>query len=255
MAREPLNLSPLALYFALGLITPIAHAAHPLESDDTGTQGAGHWQLEVNTDQTRTRASGQTAWARQLNATLTRGVTDTLDLAASLPLQRNRAPGERTHRSVGDVALQAKWRFYDDGSGWSLALRPTVTLPTGHSSKGFGNGRATAALALISTLEAGDWVWLANASATFNSNRVGERQRLCAASTAVLYKLTDQWSLAMDVGASRRAMPGGRGTDRFALLGAIWHVDDKTDLDWGWRRSLSGRPVLNTFGVGLTVRW
>ena len=89
----------------------IAYAAHPLISDDSGTQGAGNWQLEVNTDHTRTRDDGQTAWARQLNTTLTRGVTDELDVAANLPLQRNSASGEPAQSGVADVTVQAKWRF------------------------------------------------------------------------------------------------------------------------------------------------
>ncbi|WP_313082819.1 hypothetical protein [Pulveribacter sp.] len=52
-----------------------AQAAHPLITDDTGTQGAGRWQFELNTDHTRARDryAGTTAWERELNATLTRG--------------------------------------------------------------------------------------------------------------------------------------------------------------------------------------
>ena len=82
---------------------------------------------------------------------------------------------------------QAKWRFYDNKQGWSLALRPAVTLPTGSDSKGLGNGRATAGATLISTLEAGDWTWLANAGYTFNDNfmtldRIDDRLEKLAAS-------------------------------------------------------------------------
>ena len=115
-----------AALLLLAGFTPSAYAAHPLISDDSGTQGAGNWQLEVNTDHTRTRDDGQTAWARQLNTTLTRGVTDELDVAANLPLQRNSASGEPAQSGVADVTVQAKWRFYDNKQGWSLALRPAV---------------------------------------------------------------------------------------------------------------------------------
>lgn len=71
----------------------------------------------------------------------------------------------------------------------------------------------------------------------------------------MLFKASEQWTLAADIGASRGAEPGGRRTEKFALLGAIFHVNDKTDLDIGWRRSLGSKPVSNTVGVGLALRW
>ena len=117
------------------LAVPAARAAHPLLTDDPGLQGAGHWQLEVNTDHARTRDGGATFWARQVNTTLTRGMTDQVDIAFNLPLQRQTAPGEPTQSGVGDVGLQLKWRFYDNGQGWALGVRPTLTLPTGSTRK------------------------------------------------------------------------------------------------------------------------
>ena len=44
-------------------------------------------------------------------------------------------------------------------------------------------------------------------------------------------------------------------TNKFAVLGTIYHLNDKTDLDIGWRRSLGAKPVSNTMGVGLTLHW
>ena len=251
----PSALASCAVFTLLAWAPLAAQAALPLVTDDTGTQGDGNWQLEVNTDHTRTRDAGVTAWERQLNTTVTRGVADNLDVAANLPLLRNSVAGEGAQSGVGDVTVQAKWRLYDNEKGWSLGLRPAATLPTGSSSKGLGNGRATASVTLISNLEAGDWSWLANAGYTYNDNKFGDRKHLWAASTAVLFKASEQWTLAADIGASRGAEPGGRRTEKFALLGAIFHVNDKTDLDIGWRRSLGSKPVSNTVGVGLALRW
>lgn len=232
----------------------LAQAAHPLLTDDTGTQGAGNWQLELNTDHTRTRDAGATGWQRSAAGTWTHGVADTLDLALGLPWLQVSEPGEARGRGVGDATLQAKWRFYDDGVGWSLGLRPAITLPTGSSSTGLGNGRATAGVALLSTLERGDWTWLANAGYTWNRNAVGDRQHLWAVSSALLYAVTPQWSLAADVGVARSADIAA-GTVRYGLLGAIWHVNKDLDLDVGWRRTLEGGAASQTLGAGMTVRW
>ena len=255
LAFPSLVCRPLAVLAALVLAVPAARAAHPLLTDDPGLQGAGHWQLEVNTDHARTRDRGATFWARQVNTTLTRGMTDQVDIAFNLPLQRQTAPGEPTQSGVGDVGLQLKWRFYDTGQGWALGVRPTLTLPTGSTRKGLGNGRAAAGALLLSQLDVGDWTWLVNAGYVYNGNRVGARRHLWAASTALLLQVNAAWSLVSEVGAMRAADATGPGTARFGLVGAVVHLNDKTDLDLGWRRSWGGAPRVDTWGVGLTRRW
>lgn len=234
-----------------------AHAAHPLVTDDSGTQGTSHWQFEANTDHTRVRdrAAGFTAWEREGNAALTYGLTETLDIAVNVPWARQSATDEPQVSGVGDTTVLAKWRFYDNqAQGFSLALRPEITLPSGSESKGLGNGRATAALTLIASQQWGDWTWLGNAGLAYNDNRVGDRKHLWALSTAVLYTVTPQLSLAADVGIARAAAPDERH-EKYGLLGAIWHVNDDLDLDIGWRRSFGGSPVAHTVGAGVTVRW
>lgn len=240
--------------FLLAASVSSAQAAHPLLTDDTGTQGEGRWQFELSADHTRTSGGEATAWERAAGTTLTRGVTDTLDLAVSVPWIQVSEPGGERRRGVGDTTLQAKWLFYDDGGGWSLALRPAVTLPSGSTSRGLGNGRASAGVALISTLERGGWTWLANAGYTWNDNTLGDRKPLWSLSTALLRALTPQWSLALDVGISRCADPGA-GHDKYGLIGVIYHASEDVDLDVGWRRSLGAAPVANTLGAGVTLRW
>lgn len=245
------RLSLAASLLALGLS---AHAAHPLNTDDTGTQGSGHWQLEATTDHTRERDAGDTSWERSYAGTLTYGVTEDLDIAIGLPwLHAKDASGAR-ERGVGDTTLLAKWRFYDNGQGWTLGLRPEITLPSGSEQRGLGNGRSTAALTLISSVELGPVTWLANAGTRYNDNRAGDRKSLWALSTAVLYHVNDQWTLAADVGVNRAADQAQR-TERYGLLGAIYHVNNDLDLDIGWRRSLGAGPVAHTLGAGVTVRW
>lgn len=53
-----------------------------------------------------------------------------------------------------------------------------------------------------------------------------------------------QLSLVADIGASRAADRESR-TDRFGLLGAIWHVGEDVDAS----------PAVHTLSAGLTVRW
>ncbi len=156
---------------------------------------------------------------------------------------------------MGDATLLAKWRFHEDEArGWSLALRPELSLPSGSIDKGLGNDRTGAALTLVSSLERGSWTWLANAGMAWNNNRVGDRTQLWSASTAVLWAATPKLSLVADIGASRAA-DREVGAEKFGLLGAIWHMGEDIDLDLGWRRSFGARPTAHTVGAGLTVRW
>jgi hypothetical protein len=231
-----------------------AQAAHPLVTDDTGTQGAGHWQFEANTDHTRIRGGGATDWEREVNIALTRGVSETLDVAVNVPWLHLGPSGAPSQRGVGDATLLAKWRFHDNGQGWTLGLRPEITVPTGSDSRGLGNGRAAAALTLLSHYQSGPWTWLANAGYAHNDNTFGDRKHLWAASTAVLYELSEQWTLAADIGVGRAAEQGATA-EKFGLLGAIYHIGEDTDLDVGWRRSWAGGSAAHTLGAGLTLRW
>lgn len=237
----------------LALVGP-ARAAHPLVSDDTGTQGRGQAQLEASTDRTRVRDGSRVAREQEIGLALTYGLTETLDLAVGLPWLHLGTTGEPSQRGIGDLTLLAKWRLHDDGQGFSLALRPEFTLPTGKEGKGLGNGRATSALTLMSQLEHGAWTWLANVGIAYNDNKAGDRKRLWTASTALLYTVTDAWTLVADVGASRAAEQGAP-SEKFGLLGVIHHLGEELDLDLGWRRSLGHGPTANTLGAGLTLRW
>src|SRR6185503_7118979 len=57
---------------------------------------------------------------------------------------------------VSDSSLEMKWRFYER-EGFSLALKPGLSLPTGDESRGLGTGRASWSIALIGTYDAEPW--------------------------------------------------------------------------------------------------
>jgi hypothetical protein len=245
---------PFALAAALLALAGSAHAGHPLASDDTGTQGSGHWQLEANTDHARVRDAGTTRREDMANAALTYGATKNLDVSINVPWLSTGASGAPREHGIGDTTVLAKWRFFDGANGWSLGLRPEATLPSGSQSKGLDNGRPTAALTLISTYASGPWTWLANAGLAYNDNKAGERKQLWAASAAMLFNANDHWTLAANVGANRAPSAGG-GAERFGLLGAIYHVSAAADIDLGWRHDLGPDTAADTLGAGLALRW
>lgn len=231
-----------------------AMAAHPLISDDTGTQGTGNKQFEFSSDHNRTRTDASSSRGQTTNAMLSYGLRDDLDVALGAQHLYQRVPGEPRQQGFGDMAVQAKWRFFNS-EPWSLALKPVLTLPTGNHDKGLGNGRTTASLNLLAQYQVDPITWLVNVGGTHNANRGGKRKALWNASTAVLYAPNAAWTLAADVGTSRNADREGPRTLSYALLGGIYHVNKDLDLDVGYRRSLQSGPVTHTVGAGLTMRW
>lgn len=120
-------------------------AAHPLVTDDTGTQGAAHWQLEVTSDHLWNRnADGQLS--ERTNAlTLTRGLTDSTDLGLSMPWLSRRDPmtNDGLHETgLGDVGLTIKLRYLEQDS-LQMGLKLTISLPNGESDKGLGKATGT----------------------------------------------------------------------------------------------------------------
>lgn len=121
------------------------HAAHPLLTEDTGTQGAGHYQLELTHDLASDRAAGTKTRSRSANAALTAGLSDALDVIVALPHERlteRTGAAQTTMSGFADMEIAAKWRFYEAGV-LSFALRPGLGLPTGNEDEGLSTGHVT----------------------------------------------------------------------------------------------------------------
>ena len=236
--------------------TTAIYAAHPLITDDTGNQGSNHWQLEVNTDGSRTSLPAGTVKQQVVNTTLTYGLQDNLDLAANLPVQRISAPNASNQTGIADISVLAKWRFYDK-DGFSSALKPIITIPTGNQDKGLGNGRATASVQWLNQYQQGNWTVLGNLGATYNDNTINARKNLWNASAAVLYSVAEPLQLVADIGTSRNTnlTAGAKNRTSYGLVGAIYHPTKNVDLDVGYRQTLGSSPKTKTLGAGATFRW
>lgn len=235
-----------------------AFAAHPLVTDDTGTQGRGNLQFELSQDHGQSKRSGVTSKERAASLTLTRGLTETLDVFIGSSLLANQDPSEYdgTRRGAGDVATGLKWRYREE-EATSMALKATVTLPTGREAEGLGKGRSTQSLLHITQMEFGDLSLLVNIGLTRNDNTdvVGERKSLWNTSAGAVYALDDQLSLVFEMGSRKQEALSGGKHPSFAQIGAIWHPSKDLDLDFGLKLGLNSAETDRTIGVGLTKRW
>lgn len=63
-------------------------------------------------------------------------------MCCALHIRTTRENGIKIYdeQSIGDAAVEAKWRLFEKNS-FNSALKPGVTLPTGNDEKGLGAGQ------------------------------------------------------------------------------------------------------------------
>ena len=98
----------------LALWRGAAFAAHPLNTEETGTQGTGGWQLELNGE----RNKDEGVRGAQASMVLSYGVADTVDLQLGLPWQDT-----GSERGAGDMFAALKWAVLGAGSAERRASR------------------------------------------------------------------------------------------------------------------------------------
>jgi hypothetical protein len=158
---DGLNARRIVAALALCLGASTARAGPPFLTDDPEPVDLHH--MEINAILQGTRAGDDRSGAA--SGELNYGCARETQCHVALPVAFDRSSGGPLRTGLGDVELGVKYRFLDeDDSGWSAAVYPTVTLPTGDASRGLGNGRAQWLLPLWVQRSAGDWHWDAGVS-------------------------------------------------------------------------------------------
>jgi Putative MetA-pathway of phenol degradation len=274
--HRPLRASCAAFALVAGMIAVnTSRAAHPYITDDTNTQGASNWQLELIGEHVRhdRSASASGSAVRQvrrittLNPILTYGVRDNLDVALGITRLRESIKENGvvvdSANGMADSTVELKWRIHD-ANGLSFALKPGLVIPTGNESRGLGTGRLSWGLNSILTYEAKPWTWLVNlAYAEQHFKRADDananHRHLWRFSAGLAYNLNDQWRLVGEAGIRTNParddpfLPGRNGN--FVMLGWIYSPTDKFDLDAGVRRSTNRGELDTAILLGATVRW
>lgn len=206
------------------------------------TVDAGHLQIEA----------GLADWTRDSNA---ESRTDTLlmgDLVARLGVsastefrlgwtgygrerERDRLGGgvDIAHRT-GDVTLAIKQNFSNpDGSGFSLAVLPSVTVPTGRQPIGAGTWSAGFLLPVSWEITHDVHLQL-TPEADAAANESGRGRHLSAGTTAGIdFALTKSLDLDLEVQAIRDRDPSGHATTALASASLAYQLSDNLQLDVG----------------------
>lgn len=199
-------------------------AAHPLITDDAGTQGKGKFQLEVNGqyDSDRETANGASVKTTggQAAIALTYGIIDSVDLAAGLLYQgiREKDAGVlvSNERGISDATLDIKWRFFER-DGFSFAVKPGASFPTGDEDKGLGAEKTGYHVFLIGTTEAAPWAFHANLGYVRNESKFDENKNLWHASLAATYEVVENLKLVGNIGSESNPEKNLTVIPRFSL--------------------------------------
>ncbi|MEW6332245.1 MAG: transporter [Pseudomonadota bacterium] len=245
------------LILACVLLPAAVHAAHPLITEDTGTQGKGRFQLELTTEHGYRDEDYAAEHERQYAATLSFGARDDLDLIFSLPYQRISSEDGGaivTHSGMSDAGFDIKWRFYEK-RGLSMALKPGFTLPTGDEAAGLGSGKTAWSLYLITSIEPEPWAFHVHLGHLHHRNAVDERDDIWHASFSGWRKFGNKLKIVGDIGANTNTDKTSNNETAFLILGLIYSVTKDFDLDAGIKKGLTNPETDYTLLGGVTFRF
>ncbi|MFA4828121.1 MAG: transporter [Thermodesulfovibrionales bacterium] len=245
----------------------LAFAAHPLISDDTGTQGKGKFQLEVNSeftydkeieDEVTTKEKG-----REVATIISAGITGNMDLVFGLPYQWKKVKEDGTVASdehgISDVSLELKWRFYDR-DGLSFAMKPGLTLPTGNENKGLGNGRDSYAFTFITTKEMEPLAFHLNLAYAHSEYKLQEdkeanRRDIWHASLASEVEAVKNLRVVTNIGMERNPDKTSNTHPAFILGGLIYSILENFDIDFGIKGGLNKPETDYSILAGIAWRF
>lgn len=249
----------------LMLVSLPLHAAHPLITDDTGTQGTGRFELEISGEFSDDDEGAFEETGGEIIAVLSYGVAENIDLVLGLPYSwytvKENGLAVADEDGVGDLSFEIKWRFFEyEDRGLSIALKPAVTFPAGDNEKGLGNGEVSGGGALIVSKEGVlgklhlNLGYMRNAYG-LEQDDVLFRKDIWHASFAGEINVTATMVGVCNVGVETNPEKGAEDNPAFILGGLIYSVTNDFDIDAGVKWGLNGAEADTTWLTGVALRF
>jgi hypothetical protein len=251
------------LQIGILMIWPAAlWAAHPLITDDAGTQGKGNFQLEINgqydTDSETTDGVSEKSTGWQLGTTLTYGIIDPVDLVLTLPYNWGKVEEDGItvydENGISDMVFEVKWRFFEK-DGLSLALKPGVSFPTGDDDKGLGAGKAGYRIFFIGSEEIEPWAFHLNVGYIGNENSIDEVKDIWHASLAATYDIIENLKIVGNIGVEKNPYKDASNDPAFILGGFIYSITKNFDVDFGVKFGLTSSETDSSIMAGTAFRF
>jgi outer membrane putative beta-barrel porin/alpha-amylase len=272
MSRHSFRRAVAALAFAAGLIVQAPAAAQELRDfcpDRPGrgtppcTIDPGRGDLELGlADWTLTRDQGARTDDLIFGAMLVRyGLDKSLEAQigwTAAGIQRMRDPGGRVGRQsgTGDLLFALKQNLvHPDGSGFSLALLPFATLPTGTGPLRTGTWGAALVVPLSYQLPHGlQLAFTGEADAAPNSDGQG-RHFAYDGVLGLNFDLGKQVGATFELAAYRNEDPAGSSSRLIGAASIAWKPRSDLQLDTGVSVGLAGQAPAVELSLGVSRRF
>jgi hypothetical protein len=246
----------------LGIADPVS-AAHPLITDDTGTQGKGKAQLEFIGEYGVDKEEGvaEKSFEAPMVPFLSYGLSDAIDLVFGLPYAAVRVEDTGTTttvRGATDMSIELKARVYEK-DGLSFAVKPGVSLPTGDEEKGLGNGKVSYSTFFIATKEAGPWAFHVNVGYARNEYKLqadedANRKDIWHVSLASQVEVVKGLNVVANIGMERNPEKASNTHPAFILGGVIYSATENLDVDLGIKGGLNKAEMDYSLLAGVVWR-
>lgn len=227
----------------------MAFAAHPLQTEDTGTQGLGNIEIENGMTWSRDTSGRRFIYQPQVSY----GVSPVLDLIVQPSFLHHRDIGDDWHSDFGDTNLDAKWRFYGS-SPWSLGLRAGLQIATASGDQGLSHGTVGSHEILVLTYDEAPLTIYGNLGGIQNPASSGLRREVVGASTAALWTVNGHLILTGELATGADPTLHRGDWPSTALAGFIWTIIPGLDSDIGYVRGFQ-QPASQRWLAGLTYRF
>ncbi|HET9640281.1 MAG TPA: transporter [Allosphingosinicella sp.] len=227
------------------------------------TIDSGHFDVELGiADWTLDRATGSRTDTVEAGQLLVRiGLTDSLEAQLGWTAFGHVRTRDRSNGSVdrasgsGDLAVALRQNLVSpDGSGFSLAVMPFATLPTGGAAIGAGDWSAGLLVPLSYDLGEGVQIGLTGRiEAAADSDRYG-RHPAYGGVAGLSVPLSDALGATLEIAASRDEDPAGHKTEWLAGISAGWMADEDLQLDAGANIGLRGAADVQLY-LGVSRRF
>lgn len=217
--------------------------------------GLGDWTHEKE-------ASGKTDTVLAGDALVRVGLTNSLEAqlgwtAYGHVRMRDRASGLVDKESgVGDVTLALRQNLHNpDGSGFSIALMPYVSVPAGGSAIGAGDWGAGLIVPVSFDLGSGLSLGLTpEIDAAVDEDRNG-RHLAYGSVVGLGFTVSDAVSGALETSLTRDEDPSGHATQALAGLSFAWQPSDDLQLDVGANVGLNADSPDREVYIGIVRRF
>ena len=247
---------------AMLLCSGVSYADHPLITDEAETLDRGEVEFELNGEMSFDHEDGAKERETEISGRMTYGLIDNLEMEIEVPYAWVRQEEDEISRAegFGDIEFEFKWRFYDEDD-LNLALKPSVSIPTGSAKKELGAGKISYGLMFLASKEFDNLDLAFHFNLGYMQNEVidlgeeegGEDRRgLWHVSLAAEKGIVRNLTAVANIGMERNPDRESDTPAAFILGGLIYNISKHVSVDFGIKGGITSPEPDVAYLAGMT---